>query len=207
MPLLKQWLWTRAQTYISSTEQYATNAMIVYDRFHATQKINEAIDRVRKNELKEARKREDKKLIEFINCKRRFILLKRKERLTQKQTVTLNELCKLNEPIYKGFLLKEQFLAVYQCADIEEAKNHLRDWFGEALESGIDIIVSLAEKLLKKVHYILNWFKKRISSAISEGINSKIKRLKRMAYGYREIDYFRLKIHQHCGLLNPRDAT
>ncbi|MFH1777552.1 MAG: transposase, partial [Candidatus Omnitrophota bacterium] len=37
-----------------------------------------------------------------------------------------------------------------------------------------------------------------------EGINNKIKRLKRMAYGYKDIDYFRLKIHQHCGLLNPR---
>ncbi|MBU1153499.1 transposase, partial [bacterium] len=45
---------------------------------------------------------------------------------------------------------------------------------------------------------------KKISSAISEGINNKIKRLKRMAYGYKDADYFRLKIHQHCGLLNPR---
>jgi uncharacterized lipoprotein YehR (DUF1307 family) len=36
------------------------------------------------------------------------------------------------------------------------------------------------------------------------GFNNKIKRLKRMAYGYKDIDYFRLKIHQHCGLLNPR---
>jgi transposase len=44
----------------------------------------------------------------------------------------------------------------------------------------------------------------KISSAISEGINNKIKRLKRMAYGYKDIEYFRLKIHQHCGLLNPR---
>ncbi len=195
-----------AQTYISSTEQYATKALIVYDRFHATQKINNAIDAVRKNELKEARKRDDKKLIDYINCKRRFILLKRKDRLTQKQSITLSELCALNEPIYKGFLLKEQFLAVYQCEDIEEAKNHLRNWFEEAIESGIDVFVSLAEKLLKKVQFILNWFKKRISSAISEGINNKIKRLKRMAYGYRDIDYFRLKIHQHCGLLNPRNA-
>ncbi|PIS29489.1 hypothetical protein COT42_05185 [Candidatus Saganbacteria bacterium CG08_land_8_20_14_0_20_45_16] len=49
-----------------------------------------------------------------------------------------------------------------------------------------------------------NWFKKKISSAISEGINNKIKRLKRMAYGYKDVEYFKLKIHQHCGLLNPR---
>lgn len=57
------------------------------------------------------------------------------------------------------------------------------------------------------MQYILNWFYKKVSSAISEGFNNKIKRLKRMAYGYKDINYFRLKIHQHCGLLNPRLNT
>ncbi|MBU1872570.1 transposase, partial [bacterium] len=66
---------------------------------------------------------------------------------------------------------------------------------------------TLAEKLKEKKQYILNWFIQKTSSAISEGFNNKIKRLKRMAYGYKDIYYFRLKIHQHCGLLNPRLAT
>jgi len=57
---------------------------------------------------------------------------------------------------------------------------------------------------MEKAQYILNWFRKKISPAISERFNNKIKRLKRMAYGYKDIEYFRLKIHQHCGLLNPR---
>ncbi|MBU1153709.1 transposase [bacterium] len=47
-------------------------------------------------------------------------------------------------------------------------------------------------------------YKKKISSAISEGINNKIKQLKRMAYGYKDVESFRLKIHQPCGLLNHR---
>ena len=104
-------------------------------------------------------------------------------------------------------MLKEDFLAVYDCKTEEEAKEHLHGWFERVLSSGIKAFVELAEKIQRKVIYILNWFKRRISSAISEGINNKIKRLKRMAYGYRDIDYFRLKIHQHCGLLNPRIAT
>ncbi|OPX30946.1 MAG: hypothetical protein B1H08_00245 [Candidatus Omnitrophica bacterium 4484_171] len=61
----------------------------------------------------------------------------------------------------------------------------------------------IAESFPEKIQYIINWFRKKISSAISEGINNKIKRLKRMAYGYKDIDYFKLKIHQHRGLLNP----
>jgi transposase len=74
--------------------------------------------------------------------------------------------------------------------------------------STLESFVALAESFTRKMQYILNWFKKKISSAISEGFNNKIKRLKRMAYGYKDIDYFRLKIHQHCGLLNPRlEAT
>lgn len=196
-----------AQGYISSTQKYAINALIVYDRFHVTQKINNAIDRVRKDELRKARKEENKDLIELINCKQRFILLKRRARLSNKQNITLEKLCEINKAIYKALLLKEEFLAVYACKTEAEATDHLRAWFDKAFGSEVKVFVDLAQKLLNKVRFILNWFKKRVSSAISEGINNKIKRLKRMAYGYKDIDYFRLKIHQHCGLLNPRIAT
>ena len=55
--------------------------------------------------------------------------------------------------------------------------------------------------------YVLNYFVGKITSAISERINNKIKRLKRMAYGYRYVKYFLLKIHQHCGLLSPKFST
>ena len=196
-----------ARTYISSTKAYAVNALIVYDRFHVTQKVNKAIDSVRKDQLKEARRQSDQSLIELVNCKQRFILLKRRSRLTDRQAITLEKLCKINEPIYKALLLKEQFMEVYNCKNEETAKKHLIEWFIEALDCNIPTFVELAIKLLDKVVYILNWFKKRISSAISEGINNKIKRLKRMAYGYKDISYFLLKIHQHCGLLNPKTAT
>lgn len=62
-------------------------------------------------------------------------------------------------------------------------------------------------KFFRKRHYVLNYFFYKITTAISEGINNKIKRLSRMAYGYKDIKYFLLKIHQHCGLLNPRLST
>lgn len=61
-------------------------------------------------------------------------------------------------------------------------------------------------KFFRKRHYILNYFQVRITSAISEGINNKFKRLKRMAYGYKDVGYFLLKINQHCGLLFKLNA-
>ena len=67
--------------------------------------------------------------------------------------------------------------------------------------------IDLAERFFRKRHYILNIFDHRISTAVSEGINNKIKRLRRMAYGYKDVHYFMLKIHKHCGLLNPKLST
>lgn len=101
-------------------------------------------------------------------------------------------------------LLKESFLKVYDCETPEETQGYLEGWIKEALSSAVETFRIIAESFKEKLQYIINWFRKKVSSAISEGINNKIKRLKRMAYGYKDVEYFKLKIHQHCGLLNPR---
>ena len=193
-----------AKTYISSSRDYAVNALIVLDRFHATQKVNKAVDQVRKNELRKARKNEDEELIQLTNCKQRFILLKNKAKRTERQSATLSRLCDVNRPIYTGMILKEKFLEVYDLKTEDEAIVHIYEWIDDALESGLKPFEEIAWSLVEKIEYILNWFVSQRSSAISEGFNNKIKRLKRMAYGYKDIEYFKLKIHQHCGYLNPR---
>ena len=193
-----------ARTYISSTNKYAVNALVVYDKFHVMQKLNNAVDSVRLSELHKARREGNEELIELINCRQRFILLKKKIDLTENQTGYLEKLCKINQPIYKAMLLKESFLEVYTKSTVEEAEDCLNEWIKDARGSNLDIFKELAKSFTEKKQYILNWFKKRISSSISEGFNNKIKRLKRMAYGYKDIEYFKLKIHQHCGLLNPK---
>ncbi len=193
-----------AKTYLSSTKNYAVKAIIVLDRFHATQKASNAADQVRRDELSKARKNEDEELVELTNCKQRFILLKNKNKLSDKQSATLARLCEINQPIYKALLLKESFLQTYFLNTAEEAKKHLEEWIDQAIMSGLKPFMELAYSVKEKIQYILNWFTKKISSAISEGFNCKIKRLKRMAYGYKDVYYFRLKIHQHCGYLNPR---
>lgn len=193
-----------ARTYISSTKKYAVNAIIVYDKFHVVQKLNNAVDTVRKTELEKARAQKNDELIELTNCRQRFILFKNRNNLTAKQSKYLEELCEINQPIYKAMLLKETFLQIYTINNVEEAKEYLNNWIREAESSAINVFKKLAESFTDKMQYIINWFHKKISSAISEGFNNKIKRLKRMAYGYKDIEYFKLKIHQHCGLLNPR---
>ena len=192
-----------AKGFLSSTRQHATNAMIVLDHFHVKGYLSEALETVRKQELAKAKKdQSQEELASLLHCKQRFILLRNKP--SRKKTQVLKRLEELNEPVYKAMLLKEQFAAIYELKDRKEAQPALRAWIGEALRSGLQPFKDLAMKLFRKRHYILNFFVRRITSAISEGINNKIKRLKRMAYGYRDVVYFLLKIHQHCGLLNPR---
>ena len=133
-----------ARTYIASTQRYAVNATIVYDKFHVLQKLNWAVDMVRKQELPKARTDENKELIELMNCRQRFILLKKKSNLTEKQSGYLERLCKANEPIYKAMLLKESFLKVYDYNDPVEAEEYLRGWIKDAIESSLDMFKKIA---------------------------------------------------------------
>ena len=193
-----------ARTYISSTQEKVPEAMIVWDRFHMVQKANKTLDQTRRNELRAARRRKDIELIEMTNCKQRFMLFKARKDLTPRQENLLEQLCQANNSIYKGVLLKDSLVSVYDLVSEDQAIEHLYSWIDSALESGLEPFIELAWSVVEKIEYILNWFCCRKSSAISEGVNNKIKRLKRMAYGYKDIHYFRLKIHQHCGYLNPR---
>lgn len=193
-----------AKTYISSTKNNVPGAMIIWDRFHMVQKTNKTLDQIRRNELRAARRQKDIELIEMTNCKQRFMLFKARKDLTPRQENLLEQLCQANNPIYKGVLLKESLVSVYDLESEDEAIEHLYSWIDSALDSDLEPFIELAWSVVEKIEYILNWFCCRKSSAISEGFNNKIKRLKRMAYGYKDIHYFQLKIHQHCGYLNPR---
>ncbi len=192
-----------ARGYLSSIKQYATNALIVLDHFHVKKYLNDAVDTVRKEELKRARQQNNGELSAILHCNKRFILMQNK--VTNKKQDLLEKLANLNERVYQAMLLKEQFVSIY--TDPRTARRTLKEWIIAAIKSKIPAFVELGYKFFRKRNYLLNYFLCKITTAISEGINNKIKRLSRMAYGYKNIHYFLLKIHQHCGLLNPRLST
>lgn len=194
-----------ARGFLSSTKKHSVKAVIVLDHFHVKKYLNDAVDTVRKEELRKARQQDNKELTEILHCNKRFILMQNS--MTEKKTNMLDKLALLNEKVYQAMLLKEQFLSVYAARNWKCAYTNLREWISAAIRSQIPSLVELGYKFFRKRHYVLNYFKCKITSAISEGINNKIKRLKRMAYGYRDIKYFLLKIHQHCGLLSPKLST
>ncbi len=194
-----------AQGFLSAARAFAKKALIVLDHFHVKKYLNDALDAVRKEELRRARRENNDELSCILHCNQRFILMQNKK--SRKRQDILNRLSILNERLYHAMLLKEQFLTVYKAKDQKTARMYLKEWIIAALKSKIPVFVELANKFFRKRHFILNYFACNITTAISEGINNKIKRLSRMAYGFRDVHYFLLKIHQHCGLLNPRTST
>jgi transposase len=113
---------------------------------------------------------------------------------SKRQRNVLEQLAELNDKMYRAMLLKEQFLEIYRSDSRKTAQAGLRQWIGAAFASKIPTFVELAQKFFRKRHFILNFFLMRITSAISEGINYKIKRLKRMAYGYKDVVYSLLNL-------------
>ena len=194
-----------ARGFLSATRSFAEKALIVLDHFHVKKYLNDALDTVRREELHRARKENNDELSRLLHCNQRFILMQNKK--SRRRQDILNKLSILNERLYHAMLLKEQFLTVYKAGDQKTARLNLKEWIIAALKSKIPAFVELADKFFRKRHFILNYFICNITTAISEGINNKIKRLSRMAYGFRDVHYFLLKIHQHCGLLNPRTST
>jgi len=194
-----------ARGFLSSIKKNAKNALIVLDHFHVKSYLNDALDTVRKEQLKKARKDENAALSDLLHCRKRFILMQGQS--SERQRNILDQLAELNDVVYRAMLLKEQFVEIYHADSRNSAQVGLRQWISAALASNIIPFQELAMKFFRKRHFILNYFQQRITTAISEGINNKIKRLKRMAYGYKDVSYFLLKIHQHCGLLNPRLST
>ena len=194
-----------ARGFLSATRAFAKKALIVLDHFHVKKYLNDALDTVRREELNKARKENNDELSQILHCNQRFILMQNKK--SKRKQDILNRLSILNERLYHAMLLKEQFLTVYKANDQKTARLNLKEWIIAALKSKILAFVELGNKFFRKRHFLLNYFVCNITTAISEGINNKIKRLSRMAYGFKDVYYFLLKIHQHCGLLNPRSST
>ena len=90
--------------------------------------------------------------------------------------------------------MKEQLRMFWEQPDKIQAKAHLEQWCDWAWNSGIKILIEMANTLAKHRYGLLNWYEYPISTGPLEGTNHKIKTVKRQAYGYRNIEFFKLKI-------------
>lgn len=188
--------------YIKSIRTHVPHAVIVFDRFHLKKQLNHCIDQLRRSMVAQASK-EQKKILK----NKRWVLLKNQNHHTQKDKQSLEELKIFNKPLYEAYLVKEQFELFYHCANAAEGKKFFRTWIKQIPETIREFFQPFCEMLQRYVYGILSFFQYHYTNSIAEGINNKIKVLKRMAYGYRDKEYFKLKILRKCGYLKNIQPT
>jgi len=182
--------------YIASIHEH-THAAIVYDLFHVAQKITDAVDTVRKQEFNKADATTRKKF-----KKKRFLILKRGKRLNDESRETLTTLMAENERLYQAYLLKEQALDIFEERDEATALQRLKRWFANVKVAKLAPFDAVVKTITSYFDGILNYFRYRLTNAASEAFNTKINIIKRRAYGFHDLDYFKLKILQACGRLS-----
>ena len=184
--------------YISSVMENAPDAIHVYDKFHVVEKVTEAVDKVRRSLWNQEKDEEKRKV---IKGSRWLLLTKDKDKFDDYAKNRLENILQTNEPLYKAYYLKEDLDQIWAQPNKEEAEKQLQYWCKRAHESKLPAMMKVANMLLSRRTGILAWYDCKVTNAILEGTNNKVKVLKRKAYGYRDDEYFILL------LLGMKDET
>ncbi len=165
------------------------------------QGFNEALNDARKLLRKMLPKKQRSKL---IDGKWRFIFLKKAARRTAKEARHMEEVMKDNELFFRLEVIKERMLTFFDCHDEKEAQQVFTEIGRWIMELGIPPLSKWFLNLRGGWETLKNYFQCRVTSALAEGVNNVIKAIKRRSYGFRNMEYFRLKIMQVCGYLNSK---
>ena len=179
--------------YQRVAEKLMPQAIVVADRFHVMKQVNQELDRQRKKSRKEAQELENEsekeQLLSGLN-KSKYALLKNEKDLTEKQRDKLEEVKKVSPILAKMHSLKEEFRDIFET-------NH--NWV-EGLLSLADWLRNSKEYFPKSFGTIRRWlgeiiayFDSRTTQGVVEGINNKLKLIKRRDYGFRNFDNFSIR--------------
>jgi transposase len=179
--------------YDLEVKAWCPNAEVVYDLFHVVAKYGrEVIDRVRVDEAN--RVRNDTKARQVVK-RSRWLLLRNRENVTKSDDkIRLRELLAANEGLMTVYVLKDDLKELWSYRKEAWAKRFWEDWYARAMESGIKPLMVFAKRLQPYLNGILAHCRWPLNTSVLEGINNKIKVIKRVAYGFRDDNYFFLKI-------------
>lgn len=190
------------EAFITVIKEKCPNAEVVIDRFHLAQKVNEAFDTLRKNEFRKAQKRKDIFTEGMLEPHRRFILMSRDADLSQSEIKLIDKLRHANHEIHGGMLLVETFHKALDQKKIKDFRKVLLRWYLLCRNAKLEPFLKFARTLRKYRKNIEAYITSRLTTAVIEGLNNKIKVLKRMGYGYSNPVSFMHKVLQRCGYLN-----
>jgi transposase len=181
-----------SKAYIQAVRDHLPKAVHVFDHFHVVKLCNEKLSALRRELYARLNTDAERKVLKGT----RWLLLKNPENLDGKHNehARLKEALRLNEPLATAYYLKEDLRQIWSQPNKRTARRVLRDWLARARASGIRQMIQMADTLEEYQEGILAYYHYPISTGPLEGTNNKIRTMQRQAYGFRDHEFFKLKI-------------
>ena len=177
--------------YAASVRAHAPHAILTFDRFHVIKLMNERLDDLRRELVREAQDPATKESIKGL----RWLLLHRADNLEKDAAARLERSLKINEPLQCAYLLKEELGELWTQSDGRKAWAFLREWSAKVKASGTRQLEAMAKTLRRHAKGILSFYKTGLTSGKMEGTNRKIRGLLASAYGFRDSDFLKLRLY------------
>ncbi len=181
-----------AKPYIRAVREHLPRAVHVFDHFHVVKLFNDKLSAFRRALYHELSTDQQRKILKGT----RWLLLKNPENLNEERNehARLEAALALNRPLAIAYYLKEDLRQIWRQRDKPTARRVLHDWIARATASHIPMLEQFAATMHEHRHGILAYYDYPISTGPLEGTNTKIQAMKRQAYGFRDHDFFKLKI-------------
>jgi transposase len=178
-------------SYILAVQTHLPWAILVFDHFHVIKLFNEKLTELRR-ELYSQASQTDQRVLKGT----RWLLLKNPDNLdpNHDERQRLEEALRLNQPLATAYYLKEDLRRLWSQANKRQATKFLADWIARAQASDIPIVQRFAQLLERYEEGLLAYYDYPISTGPLEGTNNKIRTMQRQAYGFRDHEFFKLKI-------------
>ena len=187
--------------YIKAITEHLPQAKIVFDRFHVQRLASDALDKVRRAQVRAAADPEQAKAVK----KSRYALLKNPWNLSNMDTHKLSEIQRTNQALYRAYLLKESLAKALDYRQPKRAGDALNAWLSWASRSRLKPFVQLARTIRQYKDGILAYIKDRATNARVEGINNRLRMIARRAFGFHSAEALISMLFLCCGgiKLNP----
>ena len=181
--------------FIDAVSAHAPQAQKVFDRFHVQRLASDAVDEVRRAEVRQAADTDAAKALKHT----RWALLKNPWNLRQREGEKLAEVQRINRRLYRAYLLKESLAQGLDYRQTGRAQRHIDGWIGWAKRSKLKPFVKLAGTIKRFKDGILAYVATGLSNGLTEGLNNKTRLITRRAYGFHSAQALASMIHLCCG--------
>jgi transposase len=185
--------------YIAATKDLVPDAeeKIVFDRFHVTKQVTDALDKVRRQEHKNLMANGE----EWLKGTKHLWLMN-EEKIPDWRKPEFDEIRKMKLKTGRAWAIKESLRDFWDYRYPKNAEKYFKRWYFWATHSRLTPMIKAAKTLKRHFANILTYFRHRITNSVTEGLNSKIQTVKQMACGFRNREHYRKAILFHCGGLD-----